>query len=185
MVDGFVGGFRHEKRSLNLVNAMGRMGSDVSVVLVGDGAQRADIERRVVELRIEDRVRLAGFVPGSETAKYYQAMDAFVLPWHTIPSWAEQFGNVNAEAMLCGVPVIGSTRGAIPEVIGGHGLVYPEVDAAALTDAIGRFNQSQSLWVDLSRRGREFALDRYSASAMARAFYDFCLTVGNPGGAEP
>src|SRR5207249_9367682 len=66
-------------------------------------------------------------------------LDALVLPSVTIlPMHRDQFGRVLVEAMADGVPVIGSSSGAIPEVIGDAGLVVPERDPAALAQAIDR-----------------------------------------------
>jgi len=65
-----------------------------------------------------------------------------VLPSRTLPNWAEQFGRVLIEAMACAVPVIGSTSGEIPHVIGGGGLIFPEGDAAALARCLQRLADS-------------------------------------------
>ena len=51
-----------------------------------------------------------------------------MLPSLTRPNWKEQFGRVLIEAMASGVPVIGSDSGAIPDVIGQAGLIFPEGD---------------------------------------------------------
>ena len=76
----------------------------------------------------------------------YREMDVLVLPSRTTPTWAEQFGKVLCEALLCGTPVIGSSSGEIPWVVTttGGGLVYPEGDTPA------RFSTSRHA----QRRGR-------------------------------
>jgi glycosyltransferase involved in cell wall biosynthesis len=62
-----------------------------------------------------------------------KGLDVLVLPSVTIlPLHREQFGRVLVEAMAAGVPVVGSSSGAIPEVIGDAGLVVPERDPRAL-----------------------------------------------------
>ena len=68
-----------------------------------------------------------------------KALDVLVLPSVTIlPLHREQFGRVLVEAMAAGVPVVGSSSGAIPEVIGDAGLVVPERDPARWRGAIDR-----------------------------------------------
>jgi glycosyltransferase involved in cell wall biosynthesis len=67
--------------------------------------------------------------------------------------WKEQFGRVLIEAMACKVPVIGSDSGAIPEVIGNAGLIFPEGDADALADRLRRLMASPALRLELATRG--------------------------------
>ena len=58
--------------------------------------------------------------------RFWQGIDLLALPSLTTPRWAEQFGRVLVEAMARGVPVVGSSSGAIPEVIGDAGLIVPK-----------------------------------------------------------
>jgi glycosyltransferase involved in cell wall biosynthesis len=62
-----------------------------------------------------------------------RGLDALILLTRTMPRVKEQFGRVIIEAQSCGVPVIGSTCGAMPDVIGSGGWVVPESDPAALS----------------------------------------------------
>lgn len=68
----------------------------------------------------------------------YAAMEVLVLPSRQEGFEKEQFGRVLAEAMACGVAVVGSDCGAIPEVIGEAGLVYAQGDVAALAACLER-----------------------------------------------
>ena len=68
--------------------------------------------------------------------RLFQEMDLLVVPTRTTKRIREQFGRVLIEALASGVPVIGSTCGAIPEVIGTAGLIFQEGDCAALAGAI-------------------------------------------------
>jgi glycosyltransferase involved in cell wall biosynthesis len=71
--------------------------------------------------------------------------------------------------MACEVPVVGSTCGEIPNVIGDAGLVFPEGDAAALRDALRRLQESADLRAELAARGRQRVLDRYTDARIAQA----------------
>jgi glycosyltransferase involved in cell wall biosynthesis len=63
-------------------------------------------------------------------------MEMMVLPSLTTTMWKEQFGRVLPEAMACGIPVIGSSSGEIPAVIGDAGLVFPEGNVESLRNCI-------------------------------------------------
>jgi glycosyltransferase involved in cell wall biosynthesis len=80
-------------------------------------------------------------------------LDALVLPSRTTSVWKEQFGRVIVEAMACQTPVIGSDSGAIPEVIGDAGLIFPEGDAHALGNCLRRLIESPDLRRELGERG--------------------------------
>ena len=120
---------------------------------------------------------MAGFVPRSETPRLYQAMEVMVLPSRSSAKLAEQFGNVLAEAMLCGTAVVGSTCGAIPEVIGEAGLVFPEGDVDTLAKSLRKLRDEPAFRHSLADRGLRLALEKYSASALSRRFHDFCASL--------
>jgi len=88
--------------------------------------------------RLVDRLGLAQRVVHfdarhDQMPDYMNAADIVVLPSVSTPKWKEQYGRVLPEAMACGRIVVGSDSGAIPEVIGSHGHVFPEGDVGALT----------------------------------------------------
>jgi glycosyltransferase involved in cell wall biosynthesis len=86
----------------------------------------------IVRYRLGDRVRVAGAVSDAELAKLYNSADVFVLA-----SRFEGFGMVYSEAVAHGLPVIGTTAGAIREAVPeGAGLLVPPEDVPALTVAL-------------------------------------------------
>ena len=97
------------------------------------------------------------------------------LPSITTPNSVEQFGAVLAEAMACGVPVIGSDSGAIPEVVGEGGLIVPEGDPEALAQAIMKMGADEDLRRRSSEWGRERFRSHYSCEAYAHSVVNFCL----------
>lgn len=126
---GFVGRFEPVKGLDVLLEAARRLSTSASLVLVGDGSQRDALRG--------DGVHVLSSVAYEQVPSLLKALDVLVLPSVTIlPLHREQFGRVLAEAMAAGVPVIGTTSGAIPEVIGDAGIVVPERDPAALAQAL-------------------------------------------------
>ena len=82
-------------------------------------------------------------------------LDMLVLPSRSTTVWQEQFGRVLIEAMACGAPLVGSSSGAIPEVIGSAGLIFPEGDTVALAQTLTQLVNSPSLRQELAAHGRQ------------------------------
>lgn len=116
------------------------------LVLVGEGPERANLERSAIRLRVTERVRFLGFLNQSQLPSAYRAADVFVLP-----SRFEPFGMVVNEAMLCGLPVVLSDSvGARFDLVrhGENGYVYPAGNVPALAAIL------QDLLPDAEKRAR-------------------------------
>jgi len=129
----YVGRLVREKGLFELVDAMGSLPADLTLVLVGDGVARGELEARAQPLGA--RVRFAGARPLDEVPRYLAAADLFVLP-----SWNEGTPNVLLEALACGRRVVATAVGGIPDVIASPALgeLVPPKDAGALAAAIAR-----------------------------------------------
>jgi len=86
--------------------------NDVLLLIIGDGPLRAELENQVLALNLDGHVRFLGFIPNEELVFWFNAADLFVLP-----SLGEGFGIVLIEAMSCGIPIVASNVGGIPEII--------------------------------------------------------------------
>ena len=135
-VVGYFGRFEKGKGLHTLFRALAAWKASWSLLMVGAGPLRSELPNYAAHLGISERIRWVDRVPPEALPRYYGVLDAFVLASETHMGWKEQFGRVLIEAMACGVPVIGSSSGAIPEVIGDAGLVFPERDHDALTSAL-------------------------------------------------
>lgn len=165
---GYLGRLVPEKGLLDLVEAMAGTPPHLRLRLVGSGAQRPVIERRAALLGLSERLEIVAAVGSTEVPVALRSLDLLVLPSRTTRSWKEQFGRVLVEAMSCGVPVLGSSSGEIPHVIGDAGLIFPEGDVAALRAALLRLASDLDLRATLARRGRERAGAEFSQAAVAR-----------------
>ncbi|MCL5004200.1 MAG: glycosyltransferase family 4 protein [Patescibacteria group bacterium] len=127
-------------------------------------------------LGIGPRLKIQTGVPHAELADWYRQMDIYVLPSRTTPTWQEQFGRTMIEAMACGVPVIGSSSGAIPEVVGGGGLIFREGDAEDLVYRITKLSDPET-----HKLLRETALKRsigeFSNEIICRRIADFVVQI--------
>lgn len=165
-LDGFVLGYFgrlvEEKGLDDLIDALPDLPADCRVLLVGDGPAKPALIARAESRGVLSRVEFRPGVSPEELVPLMNALDVFVLPSRTTPGWKEQFGRVIIEAMACGVPVIGSDSGAIPDVIADTGLVFPERDPRSLADAIRRLHADPVLRATFAREGRRRAVDEFS-----------------------
>lgn len=174
LVVGFAGRLVPEKGIRTLLVAVERL-SSVFLVLIGDGPLRPALERLAQERRT--RLFAAGPWHSTEMPCWLGALDVLALPSLTTPRWKEQFGRVLVEAMACGIPVVGSTSGAIPDVVGDAGVVVPEGDSRALAGALELFRDPAER-ARVGARGRRRVLDRFTQRDIAErtvAFYSRVL----------
>ena len=171
---GFVGRLVPEKGVDQLLTALQCLHADWRLEVVGGGTQQAELLQQVDRLGLSERVQFVGQVPSLAMPSLYQRLDVLVLPSLTRPNWKEQFGRVLIEAMASGVPVIGSDSGAIPNVIGDAGLIFPENQPTALCDALQRLHDQPTLYATLSEAGRARVLSHFTHAKIAQqtvAFY--------------
>lgn len=97
--------------------------------------------------------------------------DVLVVPSRTRRNWKEQFGRVIIEAMSCGVPVVGSSSGEIPHVIGDPSLVFPEDDVDALVRLLRNLLADPERRRQLGEAGRRRVLAHYTQRRIAEQYY--------------
>lgn len=134
---GYFGRIVKEKGLATLIDSLEPL-KDVRLLLIGDGEYVSELKRMISKKDMEHRVIFQSTVDEKTLSQYYNSLDCFVLPSETSPIWKEQYGAVLAEAMACQIAVVGSSSGAIPEVIHHYpkGIIFEEGNAAALTSAI-------------------------------------------------
>lgn len=164
---GYVGRLVEEKGVDILLRAAARLPGVWRVYILGSGPQRQALEHLAIELGIEQQVIFDPPIPSTQMPAYYSGLDVLVLPSRSRANWKEQFGRVLIEAMACGVPVIGSTCGEIPNVIQDAGLVFPEGNVEALRECLIRLQQDQELRAALAERGRQRVLECYTQASIA------------------
>ena len=175
LVLGYVGRLVPEKGVLDLVEAAATFRGPASLLLVGDGPLAGFVRDRAAALDL--RLVHVPAIPHDAVRDHLRAMDLLILPSCDTASWREQFGHVLIEAMACEVPVIGSTAGAIPEVIGDAGLIFPQGDCDALRECLATLIASTSERRTQGRLGRERVLARYTHAKVARDTLDFWKTL--------
>lgn len=165
---GYFGRLVPEKGLDTLVEACSHLKGDWRLVFIGKGSSQPDLEAQVERINLKDRVTFLPMVASTEVAAYMSGLDAFVLPSRTTSNWKEQFGRVLVESMACQVPVVGSSSGEIPHVIGKAGLVFPEGDALALAAQLQKLADSPALRKELAAKGLQRVTENYTQLEIAR-----------------
>ena len=164
---GFAGRLIEAKGIRDLLSAVRRLDFPFRLLVVGDGPLRGEIEATDLGAGM---LELRKGVRSAEMPSLYARMDLLVLPSRTTETWAEQFGKVLCEALLCGTPVIGSSSGEIPWVIEttGGGRIFPEGDVEALAEAIAEMRADPAERERLAREGRAGVKLHFGARVAAR-----------------
>jgi glycosyltransferase involved in cell wall biosynthesis len=155
-----------------MIDALTSLPENCRVVFIGQGPVKSDLEQQAQRLGLTDRVIFKPGVPTYKVPEELEKLDVLILPSLTRPNWMEQFGRVLAEAMSCETPVIGSSSGEIPYVIGDAGLIFKEGNAQELSACVRRLLDDPALYADLARRGRQRVLENYTQGQIARRTFE-------------
>jgi glycosyltransferase involved in cell wall biosynthesis len=174
----FVGRLVREKGVFDLLEAYGKLTPElralISLVLVGDGAARAEVARRAIQIA-PGQVRCAGFVHRDQLASYYALAESFVFPSHS-----DTWGLVVNEAMACGLPVISSdAAGCVADLVqdNWNGRVVGRGDVTQLASVMEELGRDSAVLMQMGNRSRERIL-RYSPAACAAGIAQAALSVG-------
>jgi glycosyltransferase involved in cell wall biosynthesis len=176
---GFIGRLKEEKGLPLIVEALTMLPEYCRAVFIGHGPMKTALIEQAASLGIAERVLFKPGVPTYQVPKEIEQWDVHVLPSITRPNWIEQFGRTLAEAMSCETPVIGSSSGEIPYVIGDAGLIFKEGDARDLSTCIQKLLNDPSLYAELAKRGRQRVLDTYTQQQIARQTYEVYRSIRN------
>jgi glycosyltransferase involved in cell wall biosynthesis len=168
----FVGRMIRDKGADVLLDAVSRLErDDIELTIVGSqnfdaAAALSPYEQEVHAraARLGDRVRLLPFTPREEVAEVYRQADVVVVP----SRWAEPFALTVLEGMACGVPVVASAIGGIPEVMGDAGVPVRPDDPADLAAAIEALADDETMRRGIGARCRRWAVAHDWAAARAR-----------------
>ncbi len=169
---GFIGRLKEEKGLHLMVEALPLLPNYCRVVFIGNGPMKIPLEELAKKLDVSERVSFRPSVPTYDVPREMEQLDVFVLPSLTRPNWMEQFGRVLPEAMSCETPVIGSSSGEIPYVIGDAGLIFKEGDARELAACIRKLLDDPTLYASLAKQGRQRVLENYTQGKIARQTFE-------------
>ncbi len=135
----------------------------LELLVVGRPRPGGGTERLLVRLGIADRVEFVSAISTGELVAHYARATMAV-----VPSVYEGFGLPAGEAMACGVPVVSTDGGALPEVVGDAGVMVPVKDSQALAKAIAHLLEDPERRHALGLAARQRIVERFSWQVCAR-----------------
>jgi glycosyltransferase involved in cell wall biosynthesis len=153
----------------------------VALYFIGTGDALEQAKRLAAEYSITLLTHPA--VRNEELPEHLAKMDVLVLPSRTTPQWVEQFGHILLEAMAMGIPVIGSSSGEIPNVIGDAGLIFEEGNTAQLAAMLDQLQQNEQERTLLADLGGKRVTEHFTHLKIAQAqmkIYEWMLGEGQP-----
>jgi glycosyltransferase involved in cell wall biosynthesis len=177
---GYLGRLAHSK-GIDLIFAAMRelrqQGLNVCVTICGSGEAEEALKQEAENQLVADLVIWRGAVRHEQAPKELGTFDVLVLPSRTTPAWKEQFGHVLIEAMAMGIPVVGSSSGEIPNVIGRSDLVFQEEDAQGLTVILERLIHDPQWWHHVSQYGIDRVRQHYSHERIAERLIELWQSI--------
>ncbi len=175
----FVGNVEDRKKGVvYLLKALTLTKNKVNLTVVDGGApNREHVTKWIENFGLKERIHFTGKVPGDKLIELYSEHQVAVTP-----SLYEGFGFPAAEAMACELPLISSTGGALPEVVGEHmktGYIVEPRDPQALADAIDFFMDNPDMREKMGKAGRERILEVFTWENAAKEMVDVYEEVIN------
>jgi glycosyltransferase involved in cell wall biosynthesis len=145
---------------------------DLELLLISKPNPGGKTERLVHSLGIADKVQFVNGISTELMVRYY-AEAAIAI----VPSVYEGFGLPAGEAMACGVPVVSTNGGALPEVVGDAGVIVPTKDVDALVDAIDALLHDPQKRAALGARGLQRIEDEFCWHVCAQQMTEYYRQV--------
>lgn len=171
-----------KKNHINLLNAFHNVVKKIPnsvLLIVGQGEEEAAIRARIDKLKLNDYVKLVGYVNPTEMPRYYALCDVFIMPSKTVGYDYESFGIVYIEANACGKPVIAGRSGGIEDAVidGVTGLLVDPENIEEISQAIIRLLTDQEYARKLGENGRRRVENELNWMAVGKKIEEILKTV--------
>jgi glycosyltransferase involved in cell wall biosynthesis len=163
----FLGTPRGHKGVDDLVDAVGAIGGNTRLVMVG-ADPASDSGRR---WSTHPWVRLVGEIPFERVPEHLIAADVVAVPQRATSDTLGQVPAKLFDAMALGRPIVSTAVSMIPEILDGCGVLVPPGDSVALAGAVRRLLDDPASAAEIGRRARERCQARYSFTAARAALF--------------
>lgn len=160
----------HERKGLSyLIEATAQLVKEypnIKLVIVGEGKERNNLEKLGDKLKLKANLVFLG--RQKNIPQLLSSSDIFILP----SAEREAFGFVNLEAMICGLPVVTTKVGGIPEIVkdGETGFLVEPQSAEALKESLKKLIENVELRKSMGEKGKKRAMQNFSAEKMAAQY---------------
>lgn len=175
-VIGFIGRLIKEKGVFELLQAFFELKKNFynwKLIFIGNGIKKQNLIKRIKKFNLTNSVEIIDSVDHKKVGNLLNRFDIFVLPSYDTPKWREQFGHVLIEAMACKIPIIGSTGGEIPNVIGDAGLIFEQKNKNDLKYKLSLLMNNETLRKELALKGYSRFKNNFSYEIIAEETYNF------------
>lgn len=130
--------------------------------LVGDGPEKTAVEKKIIELGLQEKVKLPGYIKGKEKAKALLNADVFVFPSY----YREGCPIALLEAMAAGLPLITTTVGGIPDIVidGKNGVLLTSHTPDAIKEGIEKMLENKNKLREIGKFNKKTAWENYEAN---------------------
>ncbi len=151
-------GLKGVQYGIKAVKILIEEGFKIKYLIIGEGEYKKNLENLVKALHVEDNVIFLGTKENSQLPRYYSLSHVAVFP-----SLADEtFGISIAEAMSCGIPVISTNIGGIPEVIGKSGFLVSPCNDREIAIKLKLLINNESLRKEMALEGRKRIMEKFS-----------------------
>lgn len=181
---GIMGRLDEKKGQLTAVKAVHQLiqdGNDVQLLFVGEATINSSksieylntVENYIKENQLQNNIFIKPFT--KDVKKFYDAIDIFIMA-----SYGETFGMVTIEALLSGLPIIGTNSGGTPEILnfGEYGALFEVNNETDLANKISNMLLNPITYKEKAKKGQETALTKYSHNTMCEAFKTIIEDLG-------
>lgn len=154
---------------------------ELEMRLIGSGEDDEKVLEKIRDLRIQEKVKLIGFLPFQELVKELRNADIFIHPSVTASDGDSEGGapTILMEASAAGLPIVSTRHADIPEVVlhGQSGFLAEERDAEQLTHSLEMLINNPLLRRTMGDRGRQHIIENYNIANEASKLEDFYLSI--------
>ena len=142
--------------------------NSIGLTIIGEGNYENELRKMGKNLGLTGSVAFLGFRERDKIASYLRESDVFILS-----SLAEAFGNVIAEAMACGLPIIGANEGGIPDLVSKeNGILVQPGNIEQIKSAITTMKNDKEMRIRMGKINAEKIVQKYCWEKIALAYND-------------